>query len=128
MTTSFGDEVIKQIINDIEMDARECANTGSVLCQKKYADLKNFQWDNIVNELVSKNTLLSQVLLAVALPTSKIGNTQFTEKLCPVISTVYGILMKQRFKDLCAVQKFVTVSLANEHTHEKVNIIATDFN
>lgn len=102
-----------------------------VFCARKnnYADLKNFQWDNIVNELVSKNTLLSQVLLAVALPTSKIGNTKFTETLCPVISTVYGILMKQRFKDLCAVQKFVTASLANEHTrHEKVNIIATDFN
>lgn len=35
MTTSFGDEVIKPNIYDIEMDARERANRGSVLCQKK---------------------------------------------------------------------------------------------
>jgi len=43
-----------------------------------------------------------------------IGNTKFTEKPCPVLSTVYGILIKQRIKDLWAVQKFETASLANE--------------
>ena len=69
LTTSVGKVVIKLLINDIEMDARECTNKGTFLCQKQYQDLKNFQWENIVGELVSKQSLLSEVLLALACPT-----------------------------------------------------------
>ncbi|WAR12559.1 hypothetical protein MAR_026739, partial [Mya arenaria] len=62
----------------------------------------------------------ADVLLAVSLPSGKIGNTKATEALVPVIGTAYGMLMKQRYHELSAVQKMVSIVLANEQTHQKV--------
>ncbi|XP_053388326.1 uncharacterized protein LOC128551481 [Mercenaria mercenaria] len=98
------------------MDARELS-TKAVLCavSKQYQSLRNFNWTDIINELVIK-----QMLLAVALPSGKIGNTKATEGLVPVIGTVYGMLMKQRFQEFSAVQKVISISLGNEQAHQKV--------
>ena len=102
------------------MDARECSTKGSALCSKQYQNLKEFKWVDIMDELMVKQSFLAEVLLAVTLPSGKIGNTKATEALVPVLGTVYGILMKQRFHELSAVQKVVSIALANEQTHQKV--------
>ncbi|XP_052809488.1 uncharacterized protein LOC128237953 [Mya arenaria] len=73
-----------------------------------------------MEELHTKQPLLAEVLLAVTLPTSKIGHSSATNSLVPVIGAIYGMLMKQRFHELSLVQKVVTITLANEQTHQKV--------
>jgi putative copper export protein len=120
MSSSLKEEVKSLFIYDIEMDARECSSKSSILCHKQYKDLKEFQWSDILKELVSRQSTLAEVLLAVALPTGKIGNTKPIEALCPVVGTIYGMLMMQRFHQLSAVQRFITATLANEQTHQKV--------
>lgn len=119
MSSSLKEEVKSLFIYDIEMDARECSSKSSILCHKQYKDLKEFQWSDILKELVSRQSTLAEVLLAVALPTGKIGNTKPIEALCPVVGTIYGMLMMQRFHQLSAVQRFITATLANEQTHQK---------
>ena len=69
---------------------------------------------------------MAEVLLAVILPTSKIGHSKATNSLVPVIGAVYGILMKQRFHELSLVQKVLSVTLANEQTHQKVNRVTVE--
>ncbi|XP_045170215.2 uncharacterized protein LOC123532719 [Mercenaria mercenaria] len=120
MSSSLANEINTLIIYDTEMDARECSTKGSTLRSKQYQSLGNFNWTDIINELVVKQSFLAEVLLAVALPSGKIGNTKATEGLVPVIGTVYGMLMKQRFHELSAIQKVISISLANEQAHQKM--------
>ena len=124
MSTSLADEIQTLIINDTEMDARDSANKGSALYCKNYNDMVEFKWKDIVMELIGKQSFLAEVLLAVALPTGKVGNTQATESLVPVLGTIFGMLMKQRFQALSAVQKIVSVTLASEQTHQKVSLLS----
>jgi len=107
---------------DLEIEAKECANKGSALYLKNFENLVNFSWDNIIEEISEKQIFLAEVLLSIALPKNKIGDTKITEALVPVVGTTYAILMKQRYCALSGVQKMISLALANEHTHQKVNV------
>ena len=110
MSSSLAEELKCLVLYDVEMEARECATRRSVLNKKQYEDLATFSWDNIVAEMIDKQTFLAEILLAVALPTGKIGNLAATEYVVPVLGTVYGMLMKERFHELSSVQKVVAGS------------------
>lgn len=107
---------------DLEMEARECANKGSALYLKNFEHLMKFSWENIIKELVVKQSFLAEVLLTMTLPQQKIGETTSIEALVPVLGTTYAMLMKQRYHALSGVQKMISVALANEQTHQKVSI------
>jgi hypothetical protein len=119
MASPLFEEIKTMILSDIEIDARECANTGSALYCNNYHELMQFKWDAILTELIDKQTFLAEVLMAVAYPVHMIGNSKKSESLVSVLSTVYGILMKRRFKKLSLIQKVVSIALANEHAHQK---------
>lgn len=110
------------ILHDIEEDARKSASRKhSVLKSGNFTDLNSFSWDRILQEMVEKQSLLTEVLLSVAMPSSRIGSSKATESLVPMLGCVYAILMKARFHELSAVQRVLSLALANEHTHQKVN-------
>ncbi|WAR23372.1 hypothetical protein MAR_037041 [Mya arenaria] len=113
--------IILEVLYDIENSARENCTRNCVLHGTSYEELSSFSWDDVMEELLTKQPLLAEVLLAVTLPTSKIGHSSATNSLVPVIGAIYGMLMKQRFHELSLVQKVVTITLANEQTHQKVN-------
>jgi hypothetical protein len=100
MSSSLAEELKCLIRYDIDMEAKESATRSSVLNHKTYDCLATFSWDNIISELITKQPFLSEILLAVALPAAKIGNLQATESVVPVIGTIYGMLMKERFHEL----------------------------
>lgn len=116
-----------ELLNEIEFAAKECCNKESVLAQKEFCDLTDFNWHELIGELLEQQPLLADVLLAVSLPTSKIGNTNSVHKLIPVLSTVFGMLMKTRYQELSLVQKIIAMTLANEQTSQKVNCVTTMF-
>ncbi|XP_060586932.1 uncharacterized protein LOC132742510 [Ruditapes philippinarum] len=119
--------IIVELLNEIEFAAKECCNKESVLAQKEFCDLTDFNWHELIGELLEQQPLLADVLLAVSLPTSKIGNTNSVHKLIPVLSTVFGMLMKTRYQELSLVQKIIAMTLANEQTSQKVNCVTTMF-
>lgn len=112
--------IILEVLYDVENDAKECCTKDSALCQKQYSDISCFNWEGIITELVNQQPILAEVLLAVALPAAKIGNSQALKSVMPVIGTVYCMLMKQRYHELSALQKIVAITLANEQTNQKV--------
>ncbi|KAH3771971.1 hypothetical protein DPMN_173302 [Dreissena polymorpha] len=119
--------IIVELLNEIEYAAKECCNKDSVLAQKDFCDLAEFKWHELIDELLEQQPLLADVLLAVSLPTSKIGNTKSVQSLIPVISTVFGMLMKTRYQELSLVQKMIAMTLANEQTSQKVQFVSTVF-
>ncbi|KAL4217096.1 hypothetical protein ACF0H5_023551 [Mactra antiquata] len=122
MSSPLRGEIILTVLSDIEHQFAECCTKGNILSNKTFTNLVNFQWCDIIESLVLQQPLLAEVLLAVALPTSKIGCVKTTESALPVLGSVYGMLMKQRYHELSLVQKIVAVTLANEQTNQKVNI------
>ncbi|KAH3840071.1 hypothetical protein DPMN_113513 [Dreissena polymorpha] len=60
-------------------------------CRTEYAAKECYNKDS---------PLLADVLLAVSLPTSKIGNTKSVQRLILVISTVFGMLMNTGYQEL----------------------------
>jgi hypothetical protein len=119
----IGEELKNLTLFDLEMEARECANKGSALYLKNFEHLMKFSWENIIKELVEKQSFLAEVLLTMTLPQQKIGETTSTEALVPVLGTTYAMLMKQRYHALSGVQKMISVALANEQTHQKVSSV-----
>ncbi|WAR13400.1 hypothetical protein MAR_027580 [Mya arenaria] len=117
MSSSLAEELKCIVLYDVEIEARECATKMSVLNKKQYENLATFSWDNIIAEMTDKQTFLAEILLAVALPWKYLAATEY---VVPVLGTVYGILIKERFCELSSVQKVVAVTLANEQTHLKV--------
>ncbi|XP_052284262.1 uncharacterized protein LOC127880853 isoform X2 [Dreissena polymorpha] len=120
--TSLGEELRNIVLFDLEMEAQECANKGSALYLKHFDNLIKFRWENIINEMVKKQSFLAQVLLTITLPRNKIGDSKRTQDLVPVLGTAYAILMKQRYSALSGVQKMISVALANEQTHQKISL------
>lgn len=108
------------MLNDIELEARDCATHSSILHQKQYKHLSAFTWDGILKEINTKQTFLLEVLLAVALPTGKVGNLKATESAVPVIGAIYGMLMKERYHKLSRLQRVISMCLANEQVNQKV--------
>ncbi|KAH3835438.1 hypothetical protein DPMN_108784 [Dreissena polymorpha] len=68
--------------------------------QKDFCDLAEFKLHELIDELLEQQPLLADVLLAVSLPTSKIGNTKSVQRLKLVISTVFGMLMYTGLQEL----------------------------
>ncbi|KAL3889780.1 hypothetical protein ACJMK2_002108 [Sinanodonta woodiana] len=93
-------------------------NESSILYPNR--DLTSFSWNDICTELFLSNPLLAEVLLAVALPTCKLGMIQPIRSLLPKLGLVYSILMSNRFVELSLVQKVIAITMKNEQTHEKV--------
>ncbi|KAH3886920.1 hypothetical protein DPMN_010933 [Dreissena polymorpha] len=89
-----------KLLNEIEYAAKQCYNKDSVLAQKDFCDLAEFKWHELIDELLEQQPLLADVLLAVFLPTSKIGNTKSVQRLILVISTVFGMLMNTGYQEL----------------------------
>ncbi|KAL3866683.1 hypothetical protein ACJMK2_043964 [Sinanodonta woodiana] len=76
-------------------------NESSILYPNR--DLTSFLWNDICTELFLSNPLLAEVLLAVALPTGKLGMIQPIRSLLPKLRLVYSILMSNRFVELSLV-------------------------
>ncbi|KAH3801806.1 hypothetical protein DPMN_155468 [Dreissena polymorpha] len=89
-----------KILNEIEYAAKECYNKDRVLAQKDFCDLAEFKWHELIDELLEKQPLLADVLLAVSLPTSKIWNTKSVQRLILVKSAVFGMLMNTGYQEL----------------------------
>ncbi|KAH3817683.1 hypothetical protein DPMN_119238 [Dreissena polymorpha] len=92
--------IVVELLNEIEYAAKECYNKDSVLAQKDFCDLAEFKWHELIDELLEQQPLRADVLLAVSLPTSKIGNTKSVQRLTLVISTVFGMLMNTGYQEL----------------------------
>lgn len=95
--------------------------------KKEFSDLDEFKWDQVISELLNEQQILAKVLLDVCLPTSKIGTAKCVDRLVPVVSTIYGILMKTMYQELTPVQKIISMTLANEQAHQKVYVVSTVF-
>lgn len=122
LSSSLGHQIKTLILQDTELEAKDCASRHSVLHHKQYKNLKEFNWEEVVNEMIEKQTFLTEILLAVSFPTGKIGSTTATEAIVPVLGCVYGMLMKQRFHELSRLQRVISMALANEQTAQKVLI------
>jgi len=100
LSSSLRGSIVVELLNEIEYAAKECYNKDSVLAQKDFCDLAEFKWHELIDELLEQQPLLADVLLAVSLPTSKIGNTKSVQRLILVISTVFGMLMNTGYQEL----------------------------
>ncbi|KAH3801689.1 hypothetical protein DPMN_155348 [Dreissena polymorpha] len=100
LSSSLRGSIVVELLNEIEYAAKECYNKDSVLAQKDFCDLAEFKWHELIDELLEQQPLLADVLLAVSLPTSKIGNTKYVQRLILVISAVFGMLMNTGYQEL----------------------------
>ncbi|KAH3886918.1 hypothetical protein DPMN_010931 [Dreissena polymorpha] len=100
LSSSLRGSIVVELLNEIEYAAKECYSKDSVLAQKDFCDLAEFKWHELIDELLEQQPLLADVLLAVSLPTSKIGNTKSVQRLILVISTVFGMLMNTGYQEL----------------------------
>ena len=71
---------------------------SSYLHHGNVENLMSFNWDDVVEELCSKQPLLAQVLLNV-ISAKPMTSSNSYEKLIKPLSTIYGILMKTRTKE-----------------------------
>ena len=96
-----------------------CTKGHSYLSKIDFEGIRNFQWEKNIEEMYVQQRQLLQVLLTVC--TNKSENDQHFMQTGKELGLIYGILMKRRCKKLSRVQRVVSISLADERVHQKVN-------
>jgi hypothetical protein len=78
MQSPLRSTILLEVLYDIENNAREASTRSSGLHGNSYDDLCSLNWNDILEELLTQQPFLVEVLLAVTLPTSKIGHSKAT--------------------------------------------------
>ncbi|KAL3836462.1 hypothetical protein ACJMK2_021894 [Sinanodonta woodiana] len=114
--------VKNSILMDIEKSAsQKCIRSdNSYLFQMDYQNLKEFDFHKLVVEIATCQPYLLASLLAVSVPTSRVGSIKSIQDLIPRLLLVYSLLMSYRFHELSRLQRVLTVVLLDECVHEKV--------
>ncbi|XP_062587879.1 uncharacterized protein LOC134249562 [Saccostrea cucullata] len=116
----FKSEFSRKLSKEIELNAStKCIrNSDSYLFSKNYDDLKQFSFQNVMQEMSQCQPDLLKFLLAVAVPSNRIGKP--VSSLLPKLGLIYSILMSSRFHELSRLQRVVSTVLMEEQVHEKV--------
>ena len=96
-----------------------CITGHSYLSEIDFEGMRNFQWEKIIEEMYVQQRQLLQVLLTVC--TNKSEDDQHFMQTGKELGLIYGILMKRRCKKLSRVQRVVSICLADERVHQKIN-------
>ncbi|KAL5008521.1 hypothetical protein ScPMuIL_014102 [Solemya velum] len=108
-------------LEEVERNAQcVCKNKSNYLRRTDYDSLVNFDWCYIVDEMLLKQPLLTDILLAACTEPKKLGKTVHFDKIMKELGLIYGILMKRRLITLSRVQRVIAMSLANEKVNVKV--------
>lgn len=98
-----------------------CIKGHSYLSQIDFEAFRSFQLGNIIEEMYVQQRQLLQVLLTVCTSTNKSEDDEHYMHVVKEVGLMYGILMKRRSNALSRVQRVVSISLADEGLHQKVN-------
>ncbi len=108
-----------------EYPSKYCTDANSissVLFNKDIEHLTSFDWKVIVDELITKQPVLSELLLRTCMPMSRLGSVSETENAVKRVCTTYAILMNNRCKDMSLLQRIIGSLLENQHAHQKVKL------
>ena len=107
-------------LEEIQENTKYMCITGhSYLSEIDFEGMRNFQWEKIIEEMYVQQRQLLQVLLTVC--TNKSEDDQHFMQTGKELGLIYGILMKRRCKKLSRVQRIVSIALADERVHQKIN-------
>ena len=76
-----------------------------------HEQLKHFNWDNIVTEMMDKFPALLHICLGLMLPQQKRVDPVAVEAVLPRLGMVYAICMQQRIHTLSLVQRMMAAIL-----------------
>ncbi|KAK7093658.1 hypothetical protein V1264_007362 [Littorina saxatilis] len=79
----------------------------------------HLSWDTVVDELISRNHLLLDTLLAYTVPLQKQHSGTIFEQLPAVLGMVYATIIKCRWKKLSLIQHVISLTLVEEKVHQK---------
>jgi hypothetical protein len=113
-------EAINRILlSDLNSSAVNVTNNKSVLFKKSFDELNTFQWNDIVDECVSSQPMLADIILTI-MTRQTVTTDNITEDLVPKLGLLYAIMMQERYHKLSLVQRVLAIALKDEQTHEKV--------
>ncbi|XP_070537548.1 uncharacterized protein [Ptychodera flava] len=119
-----------QLNSDCERLSKKDASESSILRRKTPSDMKEFKWHGILREMKDEVPYLLDILVGVAVPVHReaTNSSRCGDARMYPISTVYGILMQQRHRELSLLQRINTVILSagkadSKHTHLSIYCI-----
>lgn len=94
----------------------------SVLVAKEYEDLKTFEWNEVITELLNEFPLLAKTFLAFLLPDSLSDGAKMDRlsTLIPRIGFLYAVLAQGRNQELSRVQRMIDILLFDSICDQKV--------
>ena len=92
----------------------------SCLMTKGFDELRSFNWDLVVDEMVNLFPKFTQVCLNVLLPLEDRTNPIKLKSVKPRLGMVYSILLQGRVRELSLVQRLISLILLDHIRDEKV--------
>ena len=122
------EKLVKKVLEEVEKQAslsctypsRYDIQRASVLFHNGIDNLTQFKWEEIVVEMVNKNSLLFRILLSFISPIAAVGNPKESHRCAVKLGLVYAIMIQNRCKDMSLIQRLIASCLENEHCHQKV--------
>lgn len=110
--------IIKKIGKLVRLELCQlCSDkTASILRQHSAENFKDFSWNTITNELLTNAPILMSILTeCIKTKTPRVNSEA-------VIATCVGLLVKNRFKKMCFIQKIVSLILYAGRANKQVSI------
>jgi hypothetical protein len=89
--------------------------------EKDYINLKMFDWNELLTEIVNKAPYFAKFAIAMMLKPEDWLNVEKLEGVKYRICVVYAILMQGRMRELSRVQRIISMLLLDSVCEEKVH-------
>ena len=122
---SLRTSIILLVLDEIESECQKLCSRNAISPFRKIppSEVVEFQWQSLVDDLLTKAPVLCQVLFSIVSSNDhrnkrKTGSTHF-----PGLCMAAAVLLKERNRQMCGVQSIVSLMLFATHAEKKVRII-----
>ncbi len=83
---------------------------------------ESFSWGQAMTELETKAPILYNLLCTVVIHSSRRNKHKKGERQFPGLCTIVAILLKERNRNMCGIQSYISTALFSSHIQKKVGV------
>ena len=127
-TNNYSNEWIQSLAGLIDAECSELCKKSSASLPSLFrsipiSDLHKFQWQTLIDELQNRAPIVLKILQVITSHSDSRNEQKCGDVHYPAICLVMGILLKERNRQMCGVQKILSLLLFKSGVQKQVSVI-----
>lgn len=120
---SLREAVILSVLDQLESECSKLcqkSNPPSLFCKVPVSEIKEFEWDNLIEEFKNKAPLFFQILCSVTSRNDHRNKSKHGRAHNPGICMAAAVVLKERNQKMTGVQSLISLTLFASHVDKQV--------